>query len=159
MLALGLVVAAVVVAVLVFLANRTHRGTASAAAASTHAQAHQDRLCDSCAHDYNPDALSGPKNQHPGQVGLAIDGNRNTAWSTESYLGDSQGKPGVGIYVDAKPGVAARSMILDTATPGLRGHDLCDKLAAGSQHVRLRARRLGEGGRRAERRGPRRRSS
>ncbi len=76
------------------------------------------KLCASCAHDYNPDAISGPKTQHPGADGLAIDGNRNTAWTTETYYYGLQSKPGVGLYVDAKPGVAARSMIIDTATPG-----------------------------------------
>ena len=107
--------------------------------------------CDSCATDYNPDALSGPKNQHPEQTGFAIDGNRNTAWSTESYLGDTLGKPGVGIYVDFKPGVAAGSMVIDTDTPGYAVTIYATQLAAQSRHVQLRARRLGQGRRRAER--------
>jgi serine/threonine-protein kinase len=107
-----------VVAVLVVLAPRTHHGTGELPQPrppQTHAQV---QLCSSCAHDYNPDAISGPKNQHPGQDGLAIDGNRNTAWTTETYYYGLQSKPGVGLYVDAKPGVAARSMIIDSATPG-----------------------------------------
>jgi eukaryotic-like serine/threonine-protein kinase len=116
--ALGLIVAAAVVAVLVFAANHTHRGTGTLAQPAPKATPHPISLCDSCAHDYNPDALVGPKNQHPEQTGFAIDGDRNTAWSTESYVGDDLGKPGVGIYVDAKPGVAAGSMIVDTDTPG-----------------------------------------
>jgi serine/threonine-protein kinase len=115
---LGLIVVAAVVGALIFLANRTHHGTGTLAQAPPKATPHQVSLCDSCARDYNPDALSGPKNQHPEQVNLAIDGDRNTAWSTESYVGDNLGKPGVGIYVDAKPGVAAGSMIIDTDTPG-----------------------------------------
>jgi serine/threonine protein kinase len=115
---LGLIVVAAVVGALIFLANRTHHGTGTLAQAPPKATPHQVSLCDSCARDFNPDALSGPKNQHPEQVNLAIDGDRNTAWSTESYLGDNLGKPGVGIYVDAKPGVAAGSMIIDTDTPG-----------------------------------------
>jgi eukaryotic-like serine/threonine-protein kinase len=115
--ALILLIAAVV-AVLVFLAPRTHHGTGELPQPrppQTHAQV---QLCSSCAHDYNPDAISGPKNQHPGQDGLAIDGNRNTAWTTETYYYGLQSKPGVGLYVDAKPGVAARSMIIDSSTPG-----------------------------------------
>jgi serine/threonine-protein kinase len=115
---LGLIIAAAVVAVLVFAANNTHRGTGQLQQTPPKQTPHQISLCDSCAADYNPDALSGPKDQHPEQTGFAIDGDRNTAWSTESYLGDNLGKPGVGIYVDAKPGVAAGSMILDTDTPG-----------------------------------------
>src|ERR1700749_2874041 len=115
---LALIVAAAVVAILVFAANHTHRGTGTLPQPAPKATPHPVSLCDSCAHDYNPDALSGPKNQHPEQTGFAIDGDRNTAWSTESYDGDNLGKPGVGIYVDAKPGVAAGSMIVHTDTPG-----------------------------------------
>src|ERR1700749_805102 len=115
---LARIVAAAVVAVLVFAANNTHHGTGQLQQPPPKQTPHQVLLCDSCAHDYNPDALSGPKNQHPEQTGFAIDGDRNTAWSTESYDGDNLGKPGVGIYVDAKPGVAAGSMIVHTDTPG-----------------------------------------
>jgi serine/threonine protein kinase len=115
---LGLIMAAAVVAILVFAANNTHRGTPQLAQPAPKSTPHQVQPCDSCATDYNPDALSGPKNQHPEQTGFAIDGNRNTAWSTESYLGDNLGKPGVGIYVDFKPGIAAGSMVIDTDTPG-----------------------------------------
>jgi serine/threonine-protein kinase len=103
----------------VWLAHRTHHGVGKlpqsppkAAPALT-----QVEVCDSCAHDYNPLAPVGPKTQHPDEVGLAIDGNRNTAWTTEQYY-DGLQKAGVGIYIDAKPGVAARELVIDTATPG-----------------------------------------
>jgi eukaryotic-like serine/threonine-protein kinase len=118
LVALLLAVVAAVAAVLVFLVPRTHHGTGNLPQEPpAHTQAQVD-LCNTCAHDYNPDALTGPKNQHPGQDGLAIDGNRNTAWTTETYYYGLQSKPGVGLYVDASPGVDARSMILDTQTPG-----------------------------------------
>ncbi|MGI8492098.1 MAG: protein kinase domain-containing protein, partial [Acidimicrobiales bacterium] len=110
--------AAIVAAAAVFLAPRTHHGSGplpQPRPAATHAQV---TLCGSCAHDYNPDAISGPKNQNPGEDGFALDGDRNTAWTTQIYYYGLQSKPGVGIYVDAKPGVAARSMVIDTATPG-----------------------------------------
>ncbi len=149
--ALGLILAAAVVGVLVFLAGRTHHGSPPLPQAPPKPKSHQVIPCDSCAHDYNPDALSGPKNQHPEQTGFAIDGNRNTAWSTESYVGDNLGKPGVGIYVDVKPGVAAGSMVLDTDTPGYAVTIYATHLAPRSRHVQLRARRLGQGRRRAER--------
>jgi serine/threonine-protein kinase len=115
---LGLILVAAVIAAFVFLAPRTHHGTGTPPQPAPRATPHAVSLCDSCARDYNPDALSGPKNQHPTTVNLAIDRDPNTAWATESYIGDTLGKPGVGIYVDAKPGVAAGSMILDTDTPG-----------------------------------------
>ncbi|MFZ0385756.1 MAG: protein kinase [Solirubrobacteraceae bacterium] len=115
-----LVVAAMVAGVLVFLANRTHHGTPGAPP-QQHAPKGTPHLitpCSTCAHDYNPDALSGPKNQHPSLDNLAIDGSLSTAWTTESYDGDLLGKPGVGLYVTYKPAVAAGSMVLHTSTPG-----------------------------------------
>ncbi len=113
-----LVVAAIVAAVVAFLVPRTHHGAPPLPQPAPKPTPIQVTLCNSCAHDYNPDALSGPKNQHPNTVGLAIDGDRNSAWTTETYLNNALGKPGVGLYVDAKPGVAAGSMVIDTATPG-----------------------------------------
>jgi hypothetical protein len=116
-----LLVAAVLAIVgggIVFLAGRAHHGTGNLPQSRPPATHAQVDLCGTCAHDYNPDALSGPKNQHPGEDGLAIDGNRNTAWTTETYYNGLQSKPGVGIYVDANPGVVARSMVIDTVTPG-----------------------------------------
>jgi hypothetical protein len=120
--AVMVIVALVIVSILgggaIWLAHRTHHGvgkppqpTPVAAPALSPVV-----LCDSCAHDYNPLAPTGPKTQHPDEVGLAIDGNRNTAWTTEQYY-DGLQKPGVGIYVTAKPGVAARELVIDTATP------------------------------------------
>ncbi|MBV9818412.1 MAG: serine/threonine protein kinase [Solirubrobacterales bacterium] len=114
----ALVAAAVIVAVIVFLAPRTHHGTGLLPQPAPTQTPHQVQPCNTCAHDYNPDALSGPKNQHPNEVGLAIDGDRNTAWTTETYYDDDLGKPGVGLYVDASPGVVAGSLVLDTETPG-----------------------------------------
>jgi eukaryotic-like serine/threonine-protein kinase len=113
-LLLALVVAA---AAAVFVINRTHHGSGKLPQTPPQAAPTQVSLCNSCAHDYNPLAPVGPKNQHPGEVGLAIDNLRSTAWTTEVYYNGLQ-KAGVGIYVDASPGVNARSMILDTATPG-----------------------------------------
>ena len=113
-----LVVAAIAAAVIAFLVPRTHHGAPPLPQPAPKSTPHAVTLCNSCAHDYNPDALSGAKDQHPNTVSLAIDGDRNTAWTTETYYNNDLGKPGVGLYVDAKPGVAAGSLILDTATPG-----------------------------------------
>ena len=121
--------AAVLIALMVVIIAARRRRWSSSPAAPTTAPATspsrrrrprhgQVSLCSSCAHDYNPDAISGPKTQHPGQVGLAIDNDRNTAWTTQTYYYGLQSKPGVGLYVDAIPGVAARSMVIDTTTPG-----------------------------------------
>ncbi|MGH2868555.1 MAG: protein kinase domain-containing protein, partial [Solirubrobacteraceae bacterium] len=118
-LILMMVVVLGAVAALIFLVGRTHHGTGNLPQAAPPASHGQVNLCSTCAHDYNPDATSGPKSQHPGEVGLAIDNNINTAWTTETYFNGLQSKPGVGLYVSAGSGVAARSMVIDTATPGL----------------------------------------
>ncbi|HEX5194531.1 MAG TPA: protein kinase [Solirubrobacteraceae bacterium] len=115
-----LLVAAAIAVVLVFLANRTHHGTPGAPQGQ-HAPKGTPTLikpCSTCAHDYNPDALSGAKVQHPWQDGYAIDGDLSTAWTTETYDGDVLGKPGVGLWVSYKPAVAAGSIVLHTSTPG-----------------------------------------
>jgi serine/threonine-protein kinase len=113
---LGVLAAAValVAGSLIFALDRTHRGVGGAAGASrTHLQA--IHLAQTAAHDYNPFG-TGP--EHPDEVSNAIDGDPNTTWSTEHYLNDALGKPGVGLYVDASPGVAARAIAIQTPTPG-----------------------------------------
>jgi serine/threonine-protein kinase len=117
-IAVALVVAGLVAAAVGYLATRTHHGTGLLRQPAPPQTPHQVNLCQSCAHDYNPEPISGPPTQNPGEAGLAIDGNPSTAWTTQTYDGDNLGKPGVGIYVDARPGVAAGSMTLDTQTPG-----------------------------------------
>ncbi len=116
--AMLLVVGAVAAAVVAFLVPRTHHGASPLAQPPPKQTPHPVTLCTSCAHDYNPDALSGAKVQHPNEVGLAVDSDRNTAWTTETYENNVLGKPGVGLYVTLNPGVAAGSLVLDTATPG-----------------------------------------
>src|SRR3712207_6854529 len=50
---------------------------------------------------------------------LAVDKDPGTTWTTESYSGATlAGKAGVGLYVDAAPGVAATSIEIDTPKPG-----------------------------------------
>ncbi len=69
------------------------------------------------AHDYNP---YGNEPEHPTQVANVVDGDPNTAWSTEHYREDALGhKPGTGVYVDAAPGLRARAIEVQTPTPGL----------------------------------------
>ncbi|MGH2916685.1 MAG: protein kinase domain-containing protein [Solirubrobacteraceae bacterium] len=114
------VTAAVVVGVVLFVAPAGHHraGTPARSTPAAQTRPHALALCPTCAHDYNPDAPSGPKNQHPQQDALAIDGNPSTAWTTEHYSGNTLDKPGVGLYVDARAGVPAGSIRIQTATPG-----------------------------------------
>lgn len=107
--------AAAVVVALVLALPRTHSGVGVVAAAITPPHLRAVHLGQTAAHDYNPFG-TGP--EHPDEVSNAIDGDPNTTWSTEHYLGGDLGKPGVGLYVDASPGVAARAIAIQTPTPG-----------------------------------------
>ena len=71
------------------------------------------------AHDYDP---LGDDEEHNEEVARVVDRDDGTSWSTESYQDglEGAGKKGVGIYIDAKPKVAAVSMQIDTPNPGFR---------------------------------------
>ncbi len=101
-----------------WLATRVHHGTPKLSARPPTPKLQQVAICDTCAHDYNPDAVSGPKTQNPNEVGFAIDANPNTAWQTEYYYSGTLGKAGVGLYLDATPGVAAAEIRIITRSPG-----------------------------------------
>jgi hypothetical protein len=58
------------------------------------------------------------KVEDPGQVGLATDGNQETAWSTEQYYDRTLNKPGVGLVLDAGSAVKASSLTITSTTPG-----------------------------------------
>jgi serine/threonine-protein kinase len=77
------------------------------------------RLAQTSAGDYDP---FGGDGEHEQETPFLVDGDRATFWSTESYSGalDAQ-KPGVGAYVDAKPGVAATRIEIRSRTPGWSG--------------------------------------
>jgi hypothetical protein len=72
------------------------------------------------AQDFDP---LGDNDEHADQAFLAVDKNPGTSWTTESYTGGTlAGKKGdhdgVGLYVDAAPGVAATLIEIDTPKPG-----------------------------------------
>jgi serine/threonine-protein kinase len=72
-------------------------------------------LCQSCAQGFNP--LGSPTNETP-NAGLAIDGDLTTYWDTQQYYDHKLEKAGTGIYVNASPGIAARALRVQDATPG-----------------------------------------
>jgi serine/threonine protein kinase len=117
-LALAATVIAIVVLVIALAADDTHRGTGVAPGAVARPGLVPVSLAQSAAHDYNPFG-TGPEN--PSLAANAIDSDPNTSWSTEQYYEGTlkkAGGTGVGIYVDAAPGVAARQIELQTPTPG-----------------------------------------
>jgi serine/threonine protein kinase len=118
MAVLGAIVAVVAIGLAIWLGTRAHHGTGSVDQPPPSRGLSQVSLCQNCATAYNPDGLSGDISQNNSQSGLAIDGNLNTAWTTEQYYSGQLGKPGVGLYVNASPGTTAKKLVIDTVTPG-----------------------------------------
>jgi tRNA A-37 threonylcarbamoyl transferase component Bud32 len=74
-------------------------------------------LARASASDYDP---LGDEDEHGSQAALVVDRDPGTSWTTESYRDGLAGadKAGVGIYLDAKPGVEAVRMEIQSADPG-----------------------------------------
>jgi len=72
-------------------------------------------LASQAAHPYDP---FGDAVEHNSEARLMLDGDRNTAWTSETYSSGNLEKGGVGVAVDAAPGVAAQAMGVRTSTPG-----------------------------------------
>lgn len=107
--------AAIVALVLVALAGHTHSGTGIAPDVRSGGGLTPVVLKQEAAGSYNPFG-TGP--EHAEDVASTIDGDLNTSWSTEHYIDGDLGKPGLGISIDATPGVAARAVEIQTPTPG-----------------------------------------
>jgi eukaryotic-like serine/threonine-protein kinase len=110
--------AIVLVAVLLLAADRTERGTGVARDKAPRqtggAQLDQVPLKDRAGDDFDP---IGGDGEHPEQTAFVTDNDTTTTWSTESYSAGLQ-KDGVGIMVDASPGLEARAIDVLTTTPG-----------------------------------------
>ncbi|HEY5193542.1 MAG TPA: protein kinase [Solirubrobacteraceae bacterium] len=107
--------AAIVALVLVALAGHTHSGTGVAPDVRSGGGITPVVLKQEAASSYNPFG-TGP--EHAEDVASVVDGDLNTSWSTEHYTDGDLGKPGLGISLDATPGVAARAVEIQTPTPG-----------------------------------------
>ena len=112
---IGLVAVGAAAAVIVAASRQTHSGTGTVGAAKppglTAVSLKQD-----AATDYDPYGTPTPS-EHPSERNFAVDRDMSTFWSTETYRGGLD-KPGVGIYVDANPGVTARALEVRTPDPG-----------------------------------------
>lgn len=111
----GLLAAGAAVVLIVLLAGGAERGTGGARAGAPPGL-QPVSLGQDAAKDYDP--LGDDGKEHPEEAAAALDRNDSTTWSTETYKGKALTKAGVGIYVDAEPGVAARAMRVRTTTPG-----------------------------------------
>ncbi len=70
------------------------------------------------AHDEDPAGKD--QSENPGSVPLAIDGNTDTAWSTEHYVSSDFGnlKDGVGLWLDFGASSDVRTVTITTLRPG-----------------------------------------
>jgi len=71
------------------------------------------------ANDFDP---LGDQEEHADEAPLAVDQEPGTEWTTERYQNDTlnkpRGEPGVGLYIDAVPGVNGRALEIQTDDPG-----------------------------------------
>jgi hypothetical protein len=113
----ALAILLIVGGVLLLLLGHTHRGTGPAPVAGE-GNLKQVVLGQAAAHDYNPFG-TGPENRDT--IENVVDGDPNTSWSTETYYEGNlrkAGGVGLGMYLDAKPGVIGRALEVQTSTPG-----------------------------------------
>lgn len=123
-----LLLAALAAAAVALLASgdRVERGTGTPRDVQAPPDQQPISLGQARAQDYDP---QGDGREHEDESKLILDRDPNTSWTTETYDGGritkaavpAGGRPGVGIYVDAKPGVAARSIEIRSAQPGWKG--------------------------------------
>jgi serine/threonine-protein kinase len=103
----------------VFLAkDRTQRGTGTANVKAPPGLKSVS-LGQNRAKDFDP---FGGDGEHPAEAKAVVDQDPRSTWSTEQYDGGTlNNKPGVGIYVDAKPSVVAREIEVVSPTRNWRG--------------------------------------
>lgn len=111
----ALLVVVAVVAGVVLLGDRTHRGTGTEKTAGNGSALTPVGLNSGAVHDYDP---LGDEDEHDDQTSFAIDGNPTTVWTTESYTTGDLQKEGVGLALDARPGAIFRELRVHTPTSG-----------------------------------------
>jgi serine/threonine-protein kinase len=111
--------AAATAVVLIFMAtDRTERGTGTRNVKPPPGLKSVS-LGQSRAKDFDP---FGGDGEHASEAKSVVDQDSKSTWSTERYDGGSlNNKPGVGIFVDAKPSVAARAVDVLSPTRGWEG--------------------------------------
>ncbi|MCW2999846.1 MAG: serine/threonine protein kinase [Solirubrobacterales bacterium] len=118
-----LIIAAATVGGIFALKDNTTRGTRNAAGPPPRSQPGIQGVSigQNDVHDYDPNGTP-TQEEHPEVAKNIIDANPSTSWKTENYTGGTLGgKPGVGIYLDAKPSAKGARLEIDSPTPGWRG--------------------------------------
>ena len=114
-IALLAAVAAVTIVLIQQGVDRTQRGTGQGTVKPDQPGTRAVSLKRTAAKTFDP---AGDDEEHDGEAFSVVDKDPGTDWSTEGYSGSNLGKEGVGIFVDAVPGVDARSIAIDTPEPG-----------------------------------------
>jgi hypothetical protein len=106
-----------------FAFQNTERGTGVRRGVSAPAKNEREvSIGQTAASAYDPFGTGDLSDEHAEQAPNVVDGNPATTWSTEQYrAGTFAPKPGVGILIDAKPGVRASSMEIQSETTGWSG--------------------------------------
>jgi serine/threonine-protein kinase len=96
-------------------AQRTERGTGQRTEVAPTPRGLQSvPLRQRAVSDFDP---LGGDGEHPEQTSALVDGVSSTTWATERYDGGTLSKEGVGVVIDASPGVAAQKLTIRTPTP------------------------------------------
>jgi eukaryotic-like serine/threonine-protein kinase len=96
--------------------ERTHRGTGPGRGPKPPAGTRIVSVGSPSAKAYDP---IGGDGEHSSDAPHVVDRDPGTTWATEHYTGGQLSKAGVGIYIDAKPRVDAKSIEIDSK-PGWR---------------------------------------
>src|SRR4051794_5167274 len=97
--------------------NRVERGTGPGKVSKTPVGTRVVSVQRASAHAYDP---LGDHEEHSDEAARVVDRDESTTWTTEQYEAglEGAGKKGVGVYIDAKPKVAAVAMQIETPDPG-----------------------------------------
>ncbi|MEH3053341.1 MAG: serine/threonine-protein kinase [Patulibacter minatonensis] len=126
-IALAVLVAVIAVIVMIvlgmFAANNTERGTGVSRGVTPVVKNEREvSIGQTAAKAYDPFGNADLNDEHAEEAPNVVDGNPATTWSTEAYqAGTLAQKGGVGIYIDAKPGVKAASIEIQSETTGWSG--------------------------------------
>jgi eukaryotic-like serine/threonine-protein kinase len=96
--------------------DHTHRGTGAGRGPKPPVGTHTVSVGSTSAKAYDP---IGGDGEHDADAPHVVDRDPGTTWTTEHYNGGQLNKAGVGIYIDAKPRVEAKSIEIDSK-PGWR---------------------------------------
>ncbi|HUR87371.1 MAG TPA: protein kinase [Solirubrobacteraceae bacterium] len=115
LVAVGIAVAA---GIALLAAGQTERGTGQRSGSPSAPGAPKEvGLGQRAPTDFDPIGRDG---EHGEQTSALVDGVAASTWSTERYQNGALNKAGVGVVIDASPGVAATELEIRTPTPGFQ---------------------------------------